>query len=65
MVKINRGSIEPDQHSLSLLYCVGRWKASWILEETGSSSDLGDMCLVSLATDRGEISFVRDGCRKA
>jgi hypothetical protein len=46
-------------------FVVGRWKASWILEETRSSSDLGDMCLASLATDRGEICFVRDGCRKA
>jgi hypothetical protein len=55
MVKINGGSIEPDEHSLSL-------KAG----KDGNSASLGDMCLVSLATDKGDTvdTFVRDGLQE-
>jgi len=55
MVKINGGSIEPDEHSLSL-------KAG----KDGNSASLGDMCLVSLATDKGDRYFLSGmACRKA
>jgi hypothetical protein len=50
MVKINGGSTEPDQHSL---HCCRQMEGFLDSGRDGRSADLGDMCLVSLASGRG------------